>query len=549
MARSSGNKKGSNFIVQGGLLGIAGLITRIIGMIYRIPVTNIIGDKGNGYYASAYYIYNIMLLISSYSLPLAISKVVSARLSKRQYRNAARFFRGGLFFATFTGGVTGLVVLFGADLLAGFLSEPLSAIALRIFAPTLLIVAVMGVFRGYFQGMGNMVPTAVSQIIEQIINAIVSILAAKALFDYGSKTAALLRNEDLSYAYGAAGSTLGTSVGAFAALLFLVVLYFLVAGRLHKKYTEDDTRFVEGYGVIFRLILLTVLPVVLSTAIYNINDILDNFIFNRMMEAKGLGAEKTAIWGVYTGKSKLLLNVPIALANSMSASAVPALSSCIASDNKKGARKRIGVAMRVTMIISFPCATGLLVLAEPIVSLLFSGEVKLAAALIRAGALTVMTYSVSTLSNGMLQGIGRMNLPVKNAAISLVIHIASLVALMQYTDFGIYSVVLSTIVFSLSMCLLNSISLRNSIGYRQEKGRTFLIPAISAAVMGVVILVVWKLLSLFTGNLIQTVIPICVGAFVYAVCILRLGGVREDELYDVPMGGRIVRIAKSFGLM
>ncbi|MBQ8956296.1 MAG: polysaccharide biosynthesis protein [Lachnospiraceae bacterium] len=548
MARPDNNKK-SNFIVQGGLLGMAGLVTRIIGMIYRIPVTNIIGDKGNGYYASAYYIYNIMLLISSYSLPLAISKVVSARLSKRQYRNASRVFRGGLLFSTLTGGIAGLIVLFGANALANLLSEPLSAIALRIFAPTLLIVAVMGVFRGYFQGMGNMVPTAVSQIIEQIINAVVSIIAAKALFDYGVKTAALLRNEDLSYAYGAAGSTLGTSVGAFAALVFLVFLYFLVAGRLRKKYNDDDTRYVESYGMVRRLILMTVLPVILSTAIYNINDILDNFIFNRMMESKGLGIQKTAIWGVYTGKSKLLLNVPIALANSMSASAVPALASCIASDNKKGARKRIGAAMRFTMIISFPCAIGLFVLANPIINLLFSGEVDLAAALIRAGAVTVMTYSVSTLSNGMLQGIGRMNLPVKNAAISLVLHIASLIALMYYTDLGIYAVVISTIIFSLSMCLLNGLSLKNAISYRQEKGRTFVIPALSAAIMGVVIFIIWKILSLFTGYMIQTLVPIVAGVVVYFVSILKFGAIREDELYDVPMGGRIVRFAKSFGLM
>lgn len=548
MARPARNKK-SNFIVQGGLLGVAGIITRIIGMIYRIPVTNIIGDKGNGYYASAYYIYNIMLLISSYSLPLAISKVVSARLSNRQYKNANKVFRGGLIFASITGGIAGLVVLFGADALAGLLSEPLSAIALRIFAPTLLIVAIMGVFRGYFQGMGNMVPTAVSQIIEQIINAIISIVAAKSLFDYGSKTAALLRNEDLSYAYGAAGSTLGTSVGAFSALLFLVALYFLVASRLSKKYVSDDTRYVENYGTVMKLILLTVLPVILSTAIYNINDIMDNFIFNHMMEAKGLGAEKTAIWGVYTGKAKLLLNVPIALANSMSASTVPALASCIASDNMKGARKRISAAMRFTMIISYPCAVGLFVLADPIINLLFSGETALAASLMRAAAVTVMTYSVSTLSNGMLQGIGRMNLPVKNAVISLVLHIGALIALMKYTDLGIYAVVISTIVFSLSMCLLNSLSLRHAISYRQEKVGTFFLPAISAVVMGVVIFVLWKLLSLFTGYMIQTLLPIIVGSVVYAVCILKLRVVKEEELYELPMGSRIVRMAKSFGFL
>lgn len=542
-------KRGGNFIVQGGLLGMAGLITRIIGMIYRIPVTNIIGDKGNGYYASAYYIYNIMLLISSYSLPLAISKVVSARLSKRQYRNANKVFRGGLIFAVFTGGTVGLVVLFGANLLAELLEEPLSAIALRVFAPTLLVVAIMGVFRGYFQGMGNMVPTAVSQIIEQIVNAIVSIAAAKALFDYGTKTAAILRNEELSYAYGAAGSTLGTSVGAFAALFFLVFLYFMVAGRLRKKYSEDDTRYEESYGDVFRIILLTVMPVIMSTAIYNINDILDNFIFNHIMADKGFGAEKTAIWGIYTGKAKLLLNVPIALANSMSASAVPALASCIASDNKKGARRRISVAMRYTMIISFPCAAGLFVLATPIVELLFSGDPTLAAALIRAGAVTVMTYSMSTLSNGMLQGIGRMNLPVKNAVISLVLHIAALIALMEKTDLGIYAVVISTVVFSLSMCFLNNLSLKHALGHKQEKRGTFILPGLSSVVMGVIVFFLQKILSLFTGPLIQVVIPGLAGMIVYLVCIIKLGAVREEEMYDMPMGAKLVRMIKRTGIV
>ncbi|MBR1913628.1 MAG: polysaccharide biosynthesis protein [Lachnospiraceae bacterium] len=547
MARDS--KRNGNFIVQGSLLGMAGIVTRIIGMIYRIPVTNIIGDKGNGYYASAYYIYNIMLLISSYSLPLAISKVVSARLSKKQYRNANKVLKGGILFAIASGGTVGLIVLFGADILANALAEPLSAIALRIFAPTLLVVAVMGVFRGYFQGMGNMVPTAVSQIIEQIINAIVSIAAAKALFDYGSKTAALLRNEDLAYAYGAAGSTLGTSIGAFVALVFLVLLYIMVAGRLRKRFLEDDTRYTESYGDVFRLILLTVFPVILSTAIYNINDIMDNFIFNHSMEAKGLGAEKTAIWGIYTGKAKLLLNVPIALANSMSASAVPALASCIASDNKKGARRRISVAMRYTMIIAFPCAVGLFVLAEPIVDLLFSGDPTIGAAMIRAGAVTVITYSMSTLSNGMLQGIGRMNLPVKNAVISLVIHIAVLILLMDRTDLGIYAVIISTIVFSLCMCFLNNLSLKHSLGHRQEKVGTFLIPAISSAVMGVVIFVIQKILSLFAGSLLQVVIPVVVAVIVYMVCIIRLGAVREEEMYDMPMGARLVRLIKRIGFV
>lgn len=542
-------KKSSNFIVQGGILATAGIVTRLIGMIYRIPVTNIIGDKGNGYYASAYYVYNIMLLISSYSLPLAVSKVVSARLSKNQYHNAVRVFRGGLMFAAMTGGAACLAVFFGADFFARFLNEPLSAIALRIFAPTLLVVAVMGVFRGYFQGMGTMVPTAFSQIIEQIVNAVISIIAAKALFDYGRKVSALLRNEDLAPAYGAAGSTLGTSIGAFMALLFLVVLFLFLSGRIRRRFDNDNSRYVESYGAVFRIILLTVFPVVLSTAIYNINDILDNYIFNHFMTVNGLGAEKTAIWGIYTGKAKLLLNVPIALSNAMSASTVPALASCIAADNMRGARRKVSVAMRFTMIISFPCAVGLLVLAEPIVSILFKGDPAMAAALIRSAAVTVIFYSLSTLTNGMLQGIGRMIVPVINAAISLILHITVLVFLMSKFKMGIYAVVISTIVFSLSMSILNGYGLKLCLKYRQEYIATFAIPLASSLVMGVVIFVLDKLLNTVLGNLVTTLLSILLGTVVYFICILRFGGVREEEIYEVPLGGKIVRVAKRLNLL
>lgn len=548
MPARSGKKKSSNFIVQGGILAAAGIVTRLIGMIYRIPVTNIIGDKGNGYYSSAYYVYNIMLLISSYSLPLAVSKVVSARLSKNQYKNASRYFRGGLIFALISGGAVCSAVFFFADVFASLLKEPLSAIALRIFAPTLLVVAIMGVFRGYFQGMGTMVPTAVSQIIEQIINAIISIIAAKSLFDYGKKASALLRNDDLSYAYGAAGSTLGTSVGAFVALLFLVILFFLISGRLRKRMDEDETKYTEGYGEVLRIILLTVIPVILSTAIYNINDILDNYIFNSIMTAKGLGEEKTAIWGVYTGKAKLMLNVPIALSNSISASTVPALASCIASDNIRGARKRVSAAMRFTMILSFPCAVGLFILADPVISILFHGDPGPASDLLRAGSLMIIFYSTSTLSNGMLQGIGRMRVPVVNSVISLVIHVVLLVILMNRFDLGIYAVVISSIVFAACMCVLNGLGLKLAMNYRQELYTTFAVPAMAAGIMGVVIF----LITLFmkdANDLATVLVSLFVGALVYCLLILRLKGVREAELYDLPMGGKIVRIAKKINLM
>ena len=178
------SKKDSNFLVQGSILAAASIISRIIGLLYRLPMTDIIGDTGNNYYSCAFEIYNIMLIISSYSLPLAVSKLVSARMAKGQRKQAYQVFKGALLFAIIAGTAVALIVYFGAELFTSMLQTPLSVFALRVLAPVLVVVAVLGVLRGFFQGLGNMLPSAISQIIEQIVNAIVSIWAAYVLYQY-----------------------------------------------------------------------------------------------------------------------------------------------------------------------------------------------------------------------------------------------------------------------------------------------------------------------------------------------------------------------------
>lgn len=182
------NKK-SNYIVQGGILAAASILVRIIGMVYRIPVTRILGPIGNSYYSAAYEVYSMMLLISSFSLPLAVSKLVSARLAAGQAKSAYKIFRCTLVFALVSGGIASLLVYFGAGFFSDVLvNTPESKLALQVLAPTILVVALMGCLRGYFQGLGSMVPTAVSQIVEQVVNAAVSIGAAWMLFHYGRRS-------------------------------------------------------------------------------------------------------------------------------------------------------------------------------------------------------------------------------------------------------------------------------------------------------------------------------------------------------------------------
>lgn len=547
---NSRSKKSSNFILQGGILGIAGIITRIIGMLYRIPVTNIISPEGNGYYAAAFQVYTVMLLISSYSLPLAVSKLVSARASKNQFKNAEKIFRVALIFAVVTGLVVCLLIFFGADFFATkVMSEPLSAIALRVFAPTLLVVAVMGVIRGYFQGMGTMVPTAVSQIIEQVINAIVSILAASYLFSYGKKIGALLRNPSYAPAYGAAGSTIGTSVGAFIGLIFLVVLLMLFRRGMRNQFRKDETRIEDSNRAILRILILTVIPVILSTAIYNISDLISNSMFNKIMIKKGFEDTKASIWGVYSGEYKILLNVPIALSNAMSASVVPTLTACMADGNTRGARKKVSAVMRFTMIIAFPCAVGLGVLALPIMSMIFDEGYELAANIMHLGCINIVFFSISTLSNGILQGINKMKIPVRHALICLSIHLITLYFLLDRTGLGIYSVVIANFIFAFLMSILNHLSIRKYLRYHQEIKRTFMIPAISAGIMGICIYILYRVLDMKLDNTICTIVSILAGASIYLILIVRLHAIREEEILSMPMGNRIVAFLHAIRLL
>ena len=306
------NKK-SNYIVQGGILAAASILVRIIGMVYRIPVTRILGPIGNSYYSAAYEVYSMMLLISSFSLPLAVSKLVSARLAAGQAKSAYKIFRCTLVFALVSGGIASLLVYFGAGFFSDVLvNTPESKLALQVLAPTILVVALMGCLRGYFQGLGSMVPTAVSQIVEQVVNAAVSIGAAWMLFHYGLKIDHLLGTETAAYAYGAAGSTLGTGAGAFVGLIFLIFILLVYQRVMSRRVASDRHGETESVWEIYGLLIVTILPVILSTAVYNISGIIDQGIFKHLMAYKNY--ESMAIdelWGIYSGEYKLLTNVPI----------------------------------------------------------------------------------------------------------------------------------------------------------------------------------------------------------------------------------------------
>ena len=215
-----GKRKNNNFLIQGSILAVAGLISRIIGLLYRIPMTNIIGDEGMGVYSTAYSIYSILLLISSYSLPLAVSKMVSAAIGVKQYRNAKRIFICAMLFGVTVSTVAALVMYFGAEFFSyEIMHMPEAVYAMQALSPAVMIMGILGVLRGYFQGRSTMIPTAISQLLEQVLHVAVSLLAGYRLYMLGAAKDSI--GNYYATSYGAAGATLGTSAGALAAMLDL----------------------------------------------------------------------------------------------------------------------------------------------------------------------------------------------------------------------------------------------------------------------------------------------------------------------------------------
>lgn len=541
---SSTSTKTNRFIAQGSILAISSILVRVIGLLYRIPMINIIGDEGNGIYGYAFNIYNLALILSSYSLPLAVSKLIAARNIKKEYRNSYRILIAALLFATAVGAIFSALLYFGSDWIANVIYKtPGVAYPLKILAPTIFVFSLMGVFRGFFQGKNTMIPTAISQVFEQIVNAVVSVVAAY-LFMKAHDAAS-----DVA-AYGAAGGTLGTLMGALTGLLFLTLVFFMYYPGFKKRIYKDKTGRVESYSSIYFMLFMTIIPVILSQGVYQLNNSLDDVLFKQIMSGKGFSSSQTNIWNGYYGKYVLLTNVPISISAALGTAVIPGIVSSIALGRHKEVKRNIHIAIKFNMLIAIPSAIGLSVLGAPIFSLLFGGCNEMEKNMMLFGSIGILFFALSTMTNSILQAINLMRMPVIHSAIALVIHVGVLASLLHFTDLGVYGLVIGNVTFPIIICILNWYQIAKNINYKQEIVRTFIIPLFSAGIMGGIAYLVYKfVIMIIKSNAIATILALCVAVPVYFICLLLLKGVTERELEGMPKGGFLVRVAKKLHLL
>lgn len=541
---SKKNIKGG-FVMQAGILALAGIIVRIIGLLYKSPLNSIIGDLGAGYYSTAYNMYTIILLISSYSIPSAIAKVISQKMALSQYKNAHRLFRGAVIYVV----VVGLTASFFTYIFAPVLAKGQAATVLKVFVPTIFLSGLLGVLRGYFQARKNMVPTSISQILEQIINAVISLLAAYLFMHF------LAGEDETSRAvYGAMGSALGTGAGVLAGLIFMFAKYLRHLGEYKEEISKDMTKEKDSYKNVFRTIFCVVTPFLLSTFIYNCSTVINMTIYqNIMMSIKGLSEALTiTLYGIFAYKAVTVANIPIALSSAMSSAMIPSVAASYIKGEKECTKGQVDKALNVTMLISIPAAAGLCVLAEPVMKLLFHqpDSLKMASYLLAAISVSVIFYSLSTVTNGVLQGIGKVNIPVVHAAISLVLQVIVLVLLLLFTELNLFALAIAMDVYSLSMCILNQMAVKKYLGYQLCFKKTFIKPLMASLVMSAVAMgVYYGLYYLVKSNLISFFAAVLLAVMVYFVLILKGKVITQEELLLLPKGHSLVKVAQKMHIL
>lgn len=536
------NKKsvGKNLIVQGSILAVASIVVRLIGILYRIPLTNIVGNEGMGYYGFAFEVYQILVILSTNAVPVAVSKLTAARVARHQYKNAQAIFRCSIIFAAALSGTLALITFVGARWISIFMFGGIVEVApaLRVLAPTVFVCAVMGVFRGYTQGLGNMAPTAFSQVVEQLFNAVVSVAAAAILISRGA-------------AFGAAGGTLGTLMGAVSSLVFLYLVYSSYRPQLTRRMKKDPTKKLLEDKQIYRMIGLTIIPLVLTSTIYQISSLLDSALFSNILKAIGYQPSFiSSLYGIYSSKYQLLINLPLGITAALSVAMMPGIAGAIALKRHEQVREQMDLVIRVTMLIAIPCAVGVAVMGGPIMQMLFRDTTTLPGRMLIIGAVTIVFYALSTLTSTILQASNHMRIPVINAGISLGIHIVFTVVLLAFADLHIFALIYGNIVFSFSMCVLNLRSLAKLINYQLDIVKMCGATVIASAIMGAVTFFVYKgSIYLIHSNLISTMIAVLVAVIVYAVVMILTHGVTEEELYLFPKGEVIVKLLYRMHLL
>lgn len=539
-----GEEKAQSFIKGAAILTAAGLIAKVMGFAYRIILTRIIGTRGMGLYQVAYPVYTTLLVVSRSGIPIALAKLISEKISLGDRKAAFQVFTVGRYMAFFIGlFVSILMAVLAKPLTVLFKWGPEAYYPILAISPAIFFVSLMATYRGFFQGLQNMVPTAISQIIEQFIRMITMIGLSYLLLSKGLGVAA-------------AGATFGAVTGSIAGLLTLIFIYYRKRKKIWKFIRDGNKVSVKlaNTGQFIREIALLAVPITLGALVQPLMNLVDTIIVPMRLQAGVLVQDPMALFGELTAVAMTLVNFPTIITISLATSLVPSISEAFALNKEKLIKYRTQAGLRLAVLISLPAAAGLFVLAEPLTTVIFA--VPTAAAILRISAWGVLFIGLQHTSSAILNGIGKTRVPAANLLLGALINALINYVLTAHPAFGIKGAAFGTVTGFAVAALLNLIYVKKYTHFLLDLKALVIKPVFAVGVMGLIVYRGFSLIDFLLSKITRyhypaaTFIIVLLAVILYFLILLVIKAIRYNDLLMIPKVGKsFAEKLKKIGLV
>lgn len=520
-----------SFVRGAAILGITGFLVKLIGVLYRIPLNNILGEEGAALYMKAYPYYTFLLMLSTAGLPPTIAKLVAESTSKGDYAGAKKIFKISLYLMTGLGLLFSVLLFTFSKQIAIYSSHDILArLPIMAIAPAIVLVSIMAAIRGYFQGLHNMVPTAVSQLAEQVGKIVFGITLAYLMIPKGIE-------------YGAAGAVLGVVLSEVIGLLVVIIFYIRKAPKI-----KSDEKSTKPAKQILNQIISIAFPILLGASIMPLVQLIDASIITQRLELIGYSTSNArALFGLFSSYANTLVNIPGSISLAFCVSMVPAAAAAVAKKDNGLLKKNVFLGYKLSMLVAVPSAVGLFILAYPIMDLLYGNKLEPDRLIIAANLLKTISFGVIFLSilqtfNGLLQGMGKVYVPVialSSGALTKVILCYVLVGMPQ---FNIYGGPISTFACYMVAAIIDIAVVKKITKVKLSQNRFNLKLILATLLMGASAWGGYELLNNPVGSSIATVLAVIIGVIIFIFGLLAFRVLSKDEMRSIPGGSKLVKL-------
>ncbi|MBQ3055206.1 MAG: polysaccharide biosynthesis protein [Oscillospiraceae bacterium] len=577
MADSS--RKKQSFLKGTLILSIAAVIVKVIGAVFKIPLMNILGGDGMGYFSTAYDLYMPVYVLSTAGLPVAIARVVAEFSSQHRFQDVKKTLKvaNRTFFVT--GFIGFCIMFFGAKFFVTTIENPGAYLAVLAMAPTVFFVCLTSAYRGYYQGLQNMYPTAISQVVESLLKLVLGLGLSLLVYNagmngfdasgavFGKHAADFEAARLIALQYASAAAILSVAIGSFGSALSTWLYYRFKGDRISKEELSAPQETISA-NAIFKKVVKIAVPIALGSMVGQVTGLIDLWsVLNRLGHAvetnygaiaemygsaipvgKTLESIPNYLNGCYKGMAVTLYNLIPTFTVAMGVSALPAVTVAWETKDLPALKQNIESVLRVTLLFVLPAGLGMSALSQPILTLLYGGrpdEVIIATPLLAYLGLAVIFAAACSPINSMLQAVGRADLPVKIMVVCASLKLIINYILVGIPEINIRGAAIGTLICYVLIMTISLFFLFRIANIRPNFKTTFIRPTLSAVICAAAAYGAYELFHIVLPGNLSTILAIGVAAVVYVVCLVLLRAITEDDIKMLPKGEKLAQLYRK----